>query len=145
MPASDSSWQEMLTERVQEAVTYFFHFSSLPIHHCFRHTCVWSLVTLAFTYLRISLVNPFRSQCFWPLQLPLAMNLKKVLCKSPSWAPLRWPPVAGAESLHSTIAAPHSTFLFSHNLRDKDGGVKGREGPEIGALPEMQPHHRFVQ
>lgn len=91
MPASDSSWQEMLTERVQEAVTYFFHFTSLSIHHCFRHNRVWSLVTLPFMYLRISLVNPFRSWCFWPLQLPLAMNLKRTLCMSLSWAPLRRP------------------------------------------------------
>lgn len=50
-------------------------------------------------------------------------------------------PVAGAATLHSTIAAPRSTFLFSHNLGEKDGGGKGREGPEIRALLKMQPHH----
>lgn len=122
MPASDSSQQKMLTERVQEAVTYFFHFSSLSIHHCFRHNRVWSLMTLPFMFLRISLVNPFRSWCFWPLQLHLAMNLEKALCMSPSWAPLRWPPMAGAASLHSIIVAPYSTFLLSHNLWEKDGG-----------------------
>lgn len=138
-PVSDSSQKEMLTERVQEAVTYFFHFTSLSIHHWFSQKLCLSAVTLTFMNLRILLVNPLTSLCFWPPQHPVAMSLRGTLCVPLSWTPteedlFHFPPVVEAASLCSTTAALCCTFHFFYNLSKREGGGRGREGPELRAL-----------
>lgn len=82
-PVSDSSQKEMLTERVQEAVTYFFHFTSLSIHHWFSQKLCPSAVTLTFMNLRILLVNPLTSLCFWASAAPCGNELERDTVRAP--------------------------------------------------------------
>lgn len=137
-------------ERVQEAVTYFFHFTSLSIHHRFSQKLCPISCDLTLHESENLTCKPFfnifmLSASASPCGNELERDTAHVPLLDIHWGrPVHFPRMAGAASLCSTVVALCCTFHLVYNLSKKEAGGRGSKGPELHALLKMQPHHRFI-
>lgn len=117
-PASESSWQEMVIPRVQEAVTYFFHFTSLSINHLLSQKLCLISCDLTLHESDNVTCKPFNTLAVLASAAPCGNSLRGALSLSCTLT---------EEDLHP-FAPPslHRTFYFLYKLskRREEEGVE---------------------